>query len=113
MDSRNIYISSQHKLKDLIWSDLIYVGLNHEMADEYRADKVAEYAYALFDEPEVYVVIGRHNSHLALLDDALKNVSTWLKTTDILLCNQSFTKAMSFAKIGVMSYGKKADLISH
>ncbi|MDJ0366606.1 hypothetical protein QMK33_15725 [Hymenobacter sp. H14-R3] len=54
-----------------------------------------------------YVVLGRHNSHLALLDDALKSVGFWMKTTDVLLCNQSFTKAMSFAKIGVMSYGEK------
>ena len=107
MDSRNIYISSQHKLNGLTWSDLIYVGLNHEKADEYEADKVAEYAHALFDEPEVYVVIGRHDSHLAPLDDALKNVSTWLKTTDVVLCNQSFTKAMKFYKIGVMDYGER------
>lgn len=107
MDSRNIYISSQHKLNGLKWSDLIYVGLNHEKADEYKADKVAQYAHALFDESEVYVVIGRHDSHLALLDDALNNIITWLKTTDVLLCNRSFTKAMSFVKIGVMSYGEK------
>ena len=107
MDSRNIYISSQHKLNGLKWSDLIYVGLNHDKADEYRANKVAEYAHSLFDEPEVYLVIGRHDSHLSQLDDALKSVSTWLKTTDVLLCNQSFTKAMQFYKIGVMNYGKK------
>ncbi|MCB2379870.1 hypothetical protein LGH70_19895 [Hymenobacter sp. BT635] len=91
----------------LTWSELIYVGLNHEKADEYKADKVAEYAHALFDEREVYVVVGRHDSHLALLDDALKGVSTWLKTTDVLLCNWSFTKAMKFYKIGVMNYGEK------
>ena len=109
MDSRNIYISSQHKLNGLKWSDLIYVGLNHEKANEYRADKVSEYARALFDEPEVYVVIGRHDSHLALLDDVLEGISKWLKTTDVLLCNQSFTKAMQFYKIGVMSYGEKLD----
>ncbi|WBO85178.1 hypothetical protein [Hymenobacter yonginensis] len=107
MDSRNIYISSQHKLNGLTWSDLIYVGLNHEKADEYRADKVAEYAHALFDESEIHVVLGRHDSHLALLDDALRNVSTWLKTTDVLLCNKSFSKAMKLYKIGVMDYGKK------
>jgi hypothetical protein len=107
MDSKNIYISSQHRLKDLTWSDLIYVGLNHEKADEYKANMVAEYAHSLFDEPEVYGVIGRHESHLALLDNALKSVSIWLKTTNVLLCNQSFTKAMKFYKIGVMAYGEK------
>ena len=107
MDSKSIYISSQHRLNGLKWSDLIYVGLNHEKADEYRADKVAGYAHSLFDTSEIYVVIGRRDSHLALLDDALKSVSTWLKTTDVLLCNQSFSKVMRFHKIGVMRYGEK------
>ncbi len=107
MDSRNIYISSQHRLTGLIWSELIYVGLNHEKADEYQADKVAEYAHTLFDEKEVYVVIGRHDSHPSNLNEALKNVATLLKTTDVLICNQSFSKAMNFYKLGVMCYGKK------
>ncbi|UOQ74171.1 hypothetical protein [Hymenobacter cellulosilyticus] len=107
MDARNIYISSQHRLTGLTWSELIYVGLKHEQADEHKADKVAGYAHALFDEREVYVVIGRHHSHLSDLDEALENVSTLLQTTDVLICNQSFSKAMQFYKIGVVCYGEK------
>ncbi len=107
MDSKNIYISSQHRLNNFDFSELIYVGLDHEKANEFKTDKVVEYAHALFDEPEVYVVIGRHDSHLANLDEALKKVSIYLKTTDVTLCNTSFTKAMCFAKIGVMSFGQK------
>lgn len=107
MDAKNIFISSQHRLKDLDWSDLIYVGLDHEQANDYKAEKVAEYAHQLFDESEVYVVIGRHDSHLSTLDEALNEISTLLKETDVLLCNTSFTKAMQFNKIGVMSYGQK------
>ena len=86
---------------------MIYIGLNHEQANEYQTGKVAEYAHSLFDEPEVYVVIGRHDSHLATLEEALQKVSTLLKTTDVYLCNTSFTKAMKFNMIGVMSYGQK------
>ena len=107
MDSKNIYISSQHRLTNLDWSELTYIGLDHEFANEYKTEKVAEYAHALFDEPDVYVVIGRHESHLAELDDALKNVSAYLKKTDVTLCNTSFTKAMQFYKIGVMQFGQK------
>jgi hypothetical protein len=107
MDSKNIFISSQHRLTGLDWSELIHVGLDHEAANEFKTDKVAEYAHALFDEAEVYVVIGRHDSHLAPLDDALRKVSTHLKTSDVTLCNTAFTKAMQFAKIGVMSFGQK------
>jgi len=86
---------------------LIYVGLDHDKANEFKLDEVTEYAHALFDEPEVYVVLGRHDSHLANLDKALEKVSTYLKTTDVTLCNTSFTKYMSFAKIGVMFFGQK------
>jgi hypothetical protein len=107
MDAKNIFISSQHRLKDLDWSDLIYVGLDNEQANEYKAEKVAEYAHQLFNESEVYVIIGRHDSHLSTLDEALNKISTLLKVTDVLLCNTSFTKAMQFNKIGVMSYGQK------
>ncbi|GAB3227133.1 hypothetical protein GCM10027346_10170 [Hymenobacter seoulensis] len=107
MDARNIFISSQHRLNDLDWSDLIHVGLNHEKANEYKAEMVADYAHKLFDGPEVYVVTDRHNSHVSSLDEALRNVSTLLKTTDVLLCDTSFTKAMSFDMIGVMSCGQK------
>ncbi|WP_159451979.1 Imm50 family immunity protein [Hymenobacter roseosalivarius] len=107
MDAKNIFISSQHRLKDIDWSDLIYVGLYHEQANEYKADKVAAYAHGLFDEQEVYVVIDRHDSYLSTLDEALKNVSVFLKITNVLLCDTSFTKAMQFSKIGVMSYGQK------
>jgi len=107
MDSKNIFISSQHRLIGLDWSELIYVGLDHEAANEFKIGKVAEYAHKLFDEPEIYVVIGRHDSHLAPLNDALRKVSTYLKTSDVILCNTSFTKAMQFAKIGVMSFGEK------
>ncbi|OON69291.1 Imm50 family immunity protein [Hymenobacter sp. CRA2] len=107
MDSRNIFISSQHRLNDVKWSDLIYVGLDHAQANEYKAEKVAEYAHALFDEEDVYVVIGRHDSYLSALDEALERISTLLKTTDVLLCNTAFTKAMKFNQIGVMCYGQK------
>ena len=102
MDSKNIFISSQHRLKDFDWSELIYVGLDHETANEFRIDKVTEYAHALFDESEVYVVVGRHDSHLTLLDETLPEVSTYLKASDVMLCNTSFTKALQFYKIGVM-----------
>jgi hypothetical protein len=107
MDSKNIFISSQHRLTDFDWSEPIYVVLDHEVANEFMIDKVTEYAHALFDEPEVYVVIGRHSSHLANLDNALRKVSTHLKTSDVTLCNTAFTKAMQFAKIGVMAFGQK------
>jgi hypothetical protein len=107
MDSKNILISSQHRLTGIDWSELIHVDLDHETANEFKIDKVSEHAHALFDEPEVYVVIGRHDSHLAHLDDALGKVSTYLKTSDVTLCNTSFTKAMKFAKIGVMAFGQK------
>ena len=107
MDSRNIFISSQHRLTNIEWSDLIYVGLNHEQANEYKAEKVAEYAHSLFGQDEVYVVIGRHTSYLSALAEALEKVNALLISTDILLCNTSFTKAMNFKKIGVMSYGRK------
>ncbi|WP_426491867.1 hypothetical protein [Hymenobacter sp. 102] len=107
MDSKNIFISSKHRLSTIEWSDSIYVGLNHAQSNEYKAEKVAEYAYSLFDEDEVYVVIGRHDSYLSTLKEALEKVSTVLMLTDILLCNTSFTKAMGFNKIGVMSYGRK------
>ncbi|WP_133256803.1 hypothetical protein [Hymenobacter edaphi] len=107
MDSRNIFISSQHRLTNIEWSDLIYVGLNHAQANEYKAEEVAECARSLFDQEEVYVVIGRHDSYLSTLAEALEKVSELLISTDILLCNTSFTKAMKFNKIGVMSYGLK------
>jgi hypothetical protein len=107
MDSKNIFISSQHRLTGIDWSELIHVGLDHDTANEFKIDKVTEYAHMLFDEPEVYVVIGRHDSHLAHLDDALGKVSAYLKTSDVTLCNTSFTKAMQFAKIGVMAFGQK------
>lgn len=107
MDAKNIFISSQHRLKNLNWSDLIYIGLDHEKANEYKAEMVAGYAHKLFHKSEVYVVIGRHDSHLSTLNEALSKVSTLLKTTDVLLCDTSFTKAMNFVKIGVMSYGQK------
>ena len=107
MDAKNIFISSEHRLRNFDWSETIYIGLNHEQANEYQTAKVAEYAHSLFDEPEVYVVIGRHDSHLSTLEEALKKVSTLLKTTDVYLCNTSFTKAMKFNMIGVMSYGQK------
>ena len=107
MDAKNIFISSQHRLKNLDWSDLIYVALDHEKANEYKAEMVAEYAHRLFDESEVYIIIGRHDSHLSTLDEALSKVSTLLKTTDVMLCNTSFTRAMNFDMIGVMSYGPK------
>ncbi|MCR5886841.1 immunity 50 family protein [Hymenobacter sp. J193] len=107
MDAKNIFISSEHRLRNFDWSEMIYIGLDHEQANEYQADKVAKYAHSLFDEPEVYVVIGRHDSHLSTLEEALKKVSTLLKTTDVKLCNTLFTKAMKFNKIGVMSYGQK------
>ncbi len=107
MDAKNIFISSQHRLKNLDWSDLIYVGLDHEKANEYKAEMVAEYAHKLFDESEVYVIIGRHDSHSSTLDEALNKVSTLLKTTDVMLCDTSFIKAMNFDMIGVMSYGQK------
>jgi hypothetical protein len=107
MDAKNIFISSQHRLTDFEWSDLIYVGLDHEQANEYKTEKVAEYAYALFDEEDVYVVLGRHDSYRSTLKDALSRISTFLKTTSVVLCNTSFTKAMKFNTIGVMSYGQK------
>ncbi|MDB5267599.1 MAG: Immunity protein 50 [Hymenobacter sp.] len=107
MDAKNIFISSQHRLKDLDWSDLIYVGLDHEKANEFKAEMVAEYAHKLFDKPEVYVIIGRHDSHLSTLDEALSKVSSLLKTTDVMICDTSFTKAMNFDMIGVMSYGQR------
>lgn len=107
MDAKNIFISSEHRLRNFDWSEMIYIGLDHEQANEYQADKVAKYANSLFDEPEVYVVIGRHDSHISTLEEGLKKVSTLLKTTDVYLCNISFTKAMKFNKIGVMSYGQK------
>jgi hypothetical protein len=92
MDSKNIFISSQHRVTNFDWSDLIHVGLDHERANE-----------------EVYLVIGRHDSRLTTLNEALKKVSTLLKTTNVLICNMSFSKAMQFYKIGVMSYGQKRD----
>ena len=107
MDARNIFISSQHRLKDLDWSDLIYVGLDHEKANEYKAEMVAEYAHKLFNESEVYVILGRRDSHLSTLDEVLSKVSTLLKTTDVMICDTSFTKAMNFDMIGVMYYGQK------
>lgn len=107
MDAKNIFISSEHRLRNFDWSEMIYIGLDHEKANEYQVHKVAEYAHSLFDESEVYVVIGRHDSHLSTLEAALKKVSTLLKTTDVYLCNKSFTKAMKFNMVGVMSYGQK------
>ncbi|SFQ64935.1 Imm50 family immunity protein [Hymenobacter arizonensis] len=107
MDAKNIFISSEHRLRNFDWSEMIYIGLDHEQANEYQTDKVASYAHSLFDEPEVYVVIGRHDSHLSTLEEALKKVSTLMRTTDVYLCNTSFTKAMKFNMIGVMSYGQK------
>ena len=86
---------------------MIYVGLNHAQANDYKAEKVAECAHSLFGQDEVYVVIGRHNSYLSTLAEALEKVSALLISTDLLLCNTSFTKAMKFDKIGVMSYGRK------
>ncbi|UYZ58317.1 immunity 50 family protein [Hymenobacter latericus] len=112
MDAKNIFISSQHRLADFDWSDLIYVGLDYEQANEYKTEKVAEYAYTLFDEDDVYVVLGRHDSYRSTLKDALSRISTFLKTTNVDLCNLSFTKAMRFNKIGVMSYGHKRNLAS-
>jgi len=108
MDSKNIYISSQRRLKIPHWSDFIYVGLNHDNANEYQAEKVAEYAYSIFNESEVYVVRGRHDSHLALLEEALSSVSSWPETADVLLCNKAFTRAMKLYSIGVMRYGPYA-----
>ena len=108
MDAKNIFISSEHRLRNFDWSEMNYIGLDYEQANEYQTGKVAEYAHSLFDEPEVYVVIGRHDSHLSTLEEALKKVSTLLKTTDVCLCNTSFTKAMKFNMIGVMSYGQNS-----
>jgi len=107
MDAKNIFIASEHLLRNFDWSDWIYVGLNHEQADEYKADTVAEYANGLFDEIEVYIVIGRHDSHLTTLSKALSQVSTLLKSMDVLICNKEFSKAMRFRMVGVMSYGQK------
>jgi hypothetical protein len=107
MDSKNIFFSSQYRITNFDWSDLIHFGLDHEHANEYKAEKVAEIAQSLFNEQEVYLVIGRHDSHLITLHEALKRVSTLLKITDVLICNTSFSKGMQFHKIGVMSYGQK------
>ena len=107
MDSRNIFISSQHRLTNIEWSELIYVGLNHAQANEYKAEKVAGYAHSLFEQDEVYVVIGRHDSYLSTLEAALAKVEVLLVSTDVLLCNTSFTKAIKFNKSGIMSYGQK------
>lgn len=107
LDSKNIFIASEHLLNNFDWSDWIYVGLNHEQADEYQAEKVAECAHALFDESEVYLVAGRHDSFATELDSALSQISTLLKNKDVLICNKNFSKAMRFRMVGVMSYGHK------
>jgi hypothetical protein len=107
LDSKNIFIASEHLLNNFDWSDWIYVGLNYEQANEYQAEKAAEYAHALFDESEVYLVAGRHDSFTTELSDALSQVSTLLKDKDVLICNKDFSKAMRFRMVGVMSYGRK------
>jgi hypothetical protein len=107
MDAKNIFIASEHLLRNFDWSDWIYVGLNHEQNNEYKADTVAEYANSLFDETEVYLVIGRHDSHLTTLSEALGQVSILLKGMDVLICNKEFSKAIRFRMVGVMSYGEK------
>lgn len=107
LDAKNIFIAREHLLHNFDWSDWIYVGLNHEQASEYKADTVAKYANSLFDETEVYLVIGRHNSHLTTLSEALGQVSTLLQSMDVLICNKEFSKVMRFRMVGVMSYGQK------
>ncbi len=107
LDAKNIFIASEHLLRNFDWSEWIYVGLNHEQADEYKTNKVAEYANSLFDEAEVYLVIGRHDSHLTTLSEALGQVGTLLKSMDVLICSKEFSKAMRFRMVGVMSYGQK------
>jgi hypothetical protein len=107
LDSKNIFIASEHLLNNFDWSDWIYVGLNHEQANEYQSEKVNEYAHALFKGNEVYLVIGRHDSFATELGNALSQVSTLLKTKDVLICNKDFSKAMRFRMVGVMSHGHK------
>ena len=107
LDSKNIFIASEHLLNNFIWSDWIYIGLNHEQANEYQTDNVAGHAASLFDETEVYLVVGRHDSHATILSEALSQVGELLKTKDLLICNKDFSKAMRFRMVGVMSYGQK------
>ena len=107
LDAKNIFIASEHLLRNFDWCDWIYIGLNHEQANEYKLDTAAAYANSLFDETEVYLVIGRHDSHLTTLSKALGQISTLLKSMDVLICNKEFSKAMRFRMVGVMSYGQK------
>ena len=107
LDSKNIFIASEHLLNNFAWSDWIYIGLNHEQANEYQTEKVDNYAIQLFNETEVYLVIDRHDSHATTLSEALSQIGELLKTKDVLICNKNFSKAMRFRMVGVMSYGQK------
>jgi len=104
----NIVIASRDLTRTFDWSDWIYIGLNNDSANDYQTQKVAELAHTFFENEEVYLIIGDgEGSHTTTLRESLNQMSTLLKTNEVLLCNTSFTKAIKFNMIGVMSYGQK------
>ena len=104
----NIVIASRDLTRTFDWSDWIYIGLNIDSANDYQTQKVAELTHTFFENEKVYLIIeDGEGSHLTTLSESLNQMSTLLKTNEVLLCNTSFTKAMKFNMIGVMSYGQK------
>ncbi|MDO7854252.1 Imm50 family immunity protein [Hymenobacter convexus] len=107
-DAANIVIASRDLTRTFDWSEWIYIGLNNESDNDYQTQKVAELAHNFFEDEKVYLIIGYgEGSHLTTLSESLTQMSALLKTNEVLICNTSFTKAMKFNMIGVMSYGQK------
>ncbi|WP_416438240.1 hypothetical protein [Phnomibacter sp. MR] len=110
MDSKLIKISSDTYKNHLKWpkvsedSEWVYFG----KGDDIDVKIVHDCLSAFVNEPKTYVAIDRSNSFECIgskLPDTLKPL---LGSTNFVLWNATFCKAIEFSDIGVFRIGEKA-----
>ncbi len=108
MDAKNIFIACNRYAGRIKWVVILgnewnYIGVG----DDYNEAKVNKFISNFFEDPEIYLVVDRHNSSLIQTTNAAQLIRQLLTRNNVTICNKDFTKMILFNSIGVMKHGTR------
>lgn len=107
MEAKAIYNACRHLTGAATWhfaegSEWSYVGEGDAFELKRAESEIAQF----FKGGSVYVVVDRQTAFAVPVTAAATSVKEHLKGRDVTLCDESFTKAMIFSRVGVVKHGR-------
>ncbi len=108
MDSKNIYITCQRMIEKISWEngdnikEWRYVGKD----DDFKDNENQSFINSFFEDKELYLIIGRHDSLRIPIKESALQVKNNLSEQHIVLSNKDFSRMIEFSTIGSARCGK-------